>query len=122
MRYYAANMGYCVYSSVSKIVKMVSSHVLCHADSVCCGLAFSQITRAYSRAKRAGGHLRWLLFRRPPLPRAGRAEMVAFNGVRYRHAHNLQGDVLGLVDNAGNLMVEYRHRYMGVAGVGVHEA
>ena len=37
MRYYAANMGYCVYSSVSNIVKMVRSHVLCHADSVYCG-------------------------------------------------------------------------------------
>ena len=57
-----------------------------------------------------------------PCPARSRPAMVAFNGALYRHVHNLQGDVLGLVDNAGNLMIEYRHRYMGVAGVGVHEA
>ena len=54
--------------------------------------ALSRIARAYSRAKRAGGHLRWLLFRRPPLPRAGRAEMVAFNGARYSRIRIPEGD------------------------------
>ena len=54
--------------------------------------ALSRIARAYSRAKRAGRHLRWLLFRRMPLLHAGRAAMVAFNGVRYSCVRIPEGD------------------------------
>ena len=33
--------------------------------------------------------------------------MVNFNGAYYMYLHNLQGDVVGLVDNSNNLVVEY---------------
>ncbi len=33
--------------------------------------------------------------------------VVEFNGVKYSYAYNLQGDVVGIVDSAGNLVVEY---------------
>ena len=46
------------------------------------------------KAKRAGQHLRWLLFRRLPLLHAGRAAMVAFNGARYSHIRILEGDAV----------------------------
>ena len=48
-----------------------------------------------------------------PCPARSRPAMVAFNGALYRHVHNLQGDVLGHVDNAGNLMVEYGQQAHG---------
>ena len=35
--------------------------------------------------------------------------MVEFNGVKYSYAYNLQGDVIGIVDNAGNLVIEYNY-------------
>ena len=33
---------------------------------------------------------------------------VAYNGVKYCYAHSLQGDIVGIVDSDGNLVVEYR--------------
>ncbi len=36
-----------------------------------------------------------------------RPAMVEFNGTLYGYVHNLQGDIVGIIDNAGNLVVEY---------------
>ena len=36
-----------------------------------------------------------------------RPAMVDFNGTFYGYVHNLQGDIVGIIDNAGNLVVEY---------------
>ena len=38
---------------------------------------------------------------------------VVYNGVKYRYVHNLQGDVVGILDAAGNLVVEYRYDAWG---------
>lgn len=35
--------------------------------------------------------------------------MVDFNGTKYHYLHNLQGDVIGLVDSSGTLVVEYKY-------------
>ena len=39
--------------------------------------------------------------------------MVEFNGALYSYVHNLQGDVVGIVDNAGSLVVEYKYDAWG---------
>ena len=33
--------------------------------------------------------------------------MVEFNEAKYGYAYNMQGDVVGIVDSTGNLVVEY---------------
>ncbi len=38
---------------------------------------------------------------------------VNYNGVIYTYIHNLQGDVVGLLDNAGALVVEYKYDAWG---------
>ena len=42
-----------------------------------------------------------------------RPDMVLYNGATYRYVHSLQGDILGLQDSAGNLVVEYRYDAWG---------
>ena len=39
--------------------------------------------------------------------------MVKFNGALYSYVHNLQGDIVGIVDNAGSLAVEYKYDAWG---------
>lgn len=43
----------------------------------------------------------------------GRPVKVKYNGVMYTYLHNLQGDVVGILDNAGNLVVEYKYNAWG---------
>ncbi len=43
----------------------------------------------------------------------GRAAMVDYNGTKYHYLHNLQGDVIGLIDNTGALVVEYKYGAWG---------
>ncbi len=38
-----------------------------------------------------------------------RPTMVEFNGAQYSYIHNLQGDIVGIVDSNGNLVVEYKY-------------
>ena len=42
-----------------------------------------------------------------------RPAMVDFNGALYSYVHNLQGDVVGIVDSAGSLVVEYKYDAWG---------
>ena len=42
-----------------------------------------------------------------------RSAMVEFNGALYSYIHNLQGDVVGIVDSAGSLVVEYKYNAWG---------
>ena len=35
--------------------------------------------------------------------------MVEFNGVRYRYAYNLQGDVICIVDGTVDVVVQYSY-------------
>ena len=42
-----------------------------------------------------------------------RPTKVNFNDVTYTYFHNLQGDVVGIIDNAGNLVVEYKYDAWG---------
>ena len=42
-----------------------------------------------------------------------RPAMVNFNGTFYSYVHNLQGDIVGIVDSAGNLVVEYKYDAWG---------
>ena len=42
-----------------------------------------------------------------------RPAMVEFNGTLYGYVHNLQGDVVGIVDNTGSLVVEYKYDAWG---------
>ena len=42
-----------------------------------------------------------------------RPAKVNFNGVTYTYLHNLQGDVVGIIDNTGNLVVEYKYDAWG---------
>ena len=42
-----------------------------------------------------------------------RPTKVSFNGVIYTYIHNLQGDTIGLLDSAGNLVVEYKYDAWG---------
>ena len=39
--------------------------------------------------------------------------MVEFNGALYSYVHNLQGDIVGILDNAGSLVVEYKYDAWG---------
>ena len=39
--------------------------------------------------------------------------MVDFNGALYSYIHNLQGDIVGIVDTAGSLVVEYKYDAWG---------
>ena len=42
-----------------------------------------------------------------------RPAKVSYNGVLYTYVHNLQGDIVGLLDNAGTLVVEYKYDAWG---------
>ena len=42
-----------------------------------------------------------------------RPAKVSYNGTIYTYVHNLQGDVVGLLDNAGTLVVEYKYDAWG---------
>ena len=42
-----------------------------------------------------------------------RPTMVEFNGTLYGYVHNLQGDIVGIIDSAGNLVVEYGYDAWG---------
>ena len=42
-----------------------------------------------------------------------RPAMVKFNGALYSYVHNLQGDIVGILDNAGSLVVEYKYDAWG---------
>ena len=42
-----------------------------------------------------------------------RPTKVNFNGTTYTYLHNLQGDVVGILDNTGNLVVEYKYDAWG---------
>ena len=42
-----------------------------------------------------------------------RPTMVEFNGTLYGYVHNLQGDIVGIVDSSGNLVVEYGYDAWG---------
>ena len=42
-----------------------------------------------------------------------RPAFVEYNGAKYRYLHNLQGDIIGIVDGNGNLVVEYRYDAWG---------
>ena len=42
-----------------------------------------------------------------------RPAFVEYNGVKYRYVHNLQSDIVGIIDAAGNLVVEYRYDAWG---------
>ncbi len=43
----------------------------------------------------------------------GRPAIVNFNGADYHYLYNLQGDVVGLIDNTGTLVVEYNYDAWG---------
>ena len=43
----------------------------------------------------------------------GRPAKVSYNGVIYTYIHNLQGDIVGLLDNSGALVVEYKYDAWG---------
>ena len=38
-----------------------------------------------------------------------RPAFVEYNGTKYRYVYNLQGDIVGIVDTAGVLVVEYKY-------------
>ena len=42
-----------------------------------------------------------------------RPAFVKWNNAMYRYVHNLQGDIVGIVDPSGNLVVEYRYDAWG---------
>ena len=42
-----------------------------------------------------------------------RPAMVDFNGTFYGYIHNLQGDIVGILDSSGNLVVEYAYDAWG---------
>ena len=43
----------------------------------------------------------------------GKPALVNYNGTQYSYLYNLQGDVIGLVDSAGALVVEYKYNAWG---------
>ena len=43
----------------------------------------------------------------------GNPAFVKWNNAMYRYVHNLQGDIVGIIDAAGNLVVEYRYDAWG---------
>ena len=51
---------------------------------------------------------------------SSRPAKVDFNGTIYTYLHNLQGDIVGILDNASNLVVEYKYdawgRSISIAG------
>ena len=42
-----------------------------------------------------------------------RPAMVDFNGILYSYIHNLQGDIVGIIDSNGSLVVEYKRDAWG---------
>ena len=42
-----------------------------------------------------------------------RPAFVEYNGTKYRYLHNLQGDIVGIVDGNGTLVVEYKYDAWG---------
>ena len=42
-----------------------------------------------------------------------RPEKVHYNGILYTYIHNLQGDIVGMLDNSGTLVVEYKYDAWG---------
>ena len=38
-----------------------------------------------------------------------RPAFVEYNGTKYRYVYNLQGDIVGIVDTTGVLVVEYKY-------------
>ena len=42
-----------------------------------------------------------------------RPSFVEYNGIMYRYIHNLQDDIIGLLDGNGNLVVEYKYDAWG---------
>ncbi|MEG2267834.1 MAG: RHS repeat-associated core domain-containing protein [Acinetobacter sp.] len=42
-----------------------------------------------------------------------RPQMVAYNGTLYTYVHNLQGDIIAIVDNVGTKVVEYKYDVWG---------
>ena len=42
-----------------------------------------------------------------------RPVIVDFDGIVYRYLYNLQGDILGILDSSGNLVVEYAYDAWG---------
>ena len=42
-----------------------------------------------------------------------RPAKVSYNGIIYTYVHNLQGDIVGLLDSAGTLVVEYKYDAWG---------
>ncbi len=42
-----------------------------------------------------------------------RPAMVNFNGTLYSYVHNLQGDIVGILDSSGSLVVEYKYDAWG---------
>jgi len=42
-----------------------------------------------------------------------RPTVVMFNGIRYVYLHNIQSDIVGIMDASGNLVVEYRYDAWG---------
>ena len=42
-----------------------------------------------------------------------RPAMVSFNGALYSYVHNLQGDIVGILDSNGSLVVEYKYDAWG---------
>ena len=43
----------------------------------------------------------------------GRPAKVRYNGTIYSYIHNLQGDIAGLLDGSGNVVVEYKYDAWG---------
>ena len=43
----------------------------------------------------------------------GRAALLDFNGILYEYVHNLQGDIIGILDGNGELAVEYKYDAWG---------
>ena len=43
----------------------------------------------------------------------GRVFMVEWNGERYGYVHNLQGDIVAIVDSSGAKVVEYKYDARG---------
>ena len=44
----------------------------------------------------------------------GRPAMVDYNGTKYTYLHNLQGDVIGIAESTGALVVEYKYDAWGL--------
>ena len=42
-----------------------------------------------------------------------RLAFVEYGGVKYRYVHNLQGDIVAIIDSVGNLVVEYKYDAWG---------